>query len=71
MWKVYFKFRKDKNGITSFYLIPTVDYYRDRYMEDDGDDCSFDITFRWLFWTLTFTRYWGTLYQRKNKIEGE
>lgn len=65
MWKIYFSYtNKNDVGITSFYLLPTIEYLRDRTFDEDGD-CSFDISFCWLFWSLTFTRYWGSVYDRE------
>ena len=67
MWKVYFRYLIRKEfGMTSFYLFPTIEYFRDKTFDDDGD-CSFDISLSWLFWSLTFTRYWGSAYSKNSK----
>lgn len=45
MWKVYFGCLIHKEiGMTSFYLLPTISYFRDKVFDEDGD-CSFDISF--------------------------
>ena len=69
MWKVYFsnnfkKEHRELTGLTSFYLLPSIEYFRDTTFDDYGD-CSFDISFNWLFWSITFTRYWGEIYESK------
>lgn len=56
MWKLYLAYQ-NKTGMTVFYLLPTIEYFRDKDF-DDEDYCSFDISFSWLFWSLTLTRYW-------------
>lgn len=67
MWKVYFRFLIRKEiGMTSFYLLPTISYFRDKTFDTDGD-CSFDVSFSWLFWSLTFSRYWGSVYEKKGE----
>ncbi len=66
MWEIYFSYNNDKElGMTSFYLLPTIEYFRDKIFDKDGD-CSFNICFQWLFWSVTFTRYWGSAYEKNN-----
>lgn len=63
MWKIYFRFLINKDfGITSFYLLPSIEYFRDKTFDEDGD-CSFNILLSWLFWSLSITRYWGSVYE--------
>ena len=45
-------------GMITFYLLPTIEFFRDDINDDIGD-YSFDISLNWLFWSLTFTKYWG------------
>lgn len=64
MWKCYFSSNNKKEfGMTVFYLLPTIEYFRDKTFDKDGD-CSLSISLSWLFWSLTFTRYWGTAYEK-------
>lgn len=66
MWRIYFSYNNKKESeITSFYLLPTIEYFRDRTFDMDGD-CSFNISFQWLFWSLTLTRYWESIYKKNN-----
>ena len=62
MWKIYFS-NNNKCEITSFYFLPSIEYFRDKTFDDRGD-CSFNISLSWLFWSLTFTRYWGSAYDK-------
>ena len=57
--KVYFTctYRWRTMGIISFNILPTIEFYRDNINDDIGD-YGFDVSFRWLFWTLTFSKYW-------------
>ena len=65
MWKLYFSYLNKKyTGMTSFYLLPSIEYFRDRTFDDNGD-CSFNISLSWLFWSLTLTRYWGSAYEER------
>lgn len=64
MWKTYFHYNnsKDEHGMISFYFLPTIEYFRYRTFDDYGY-CSFNISLQWLFWSLTFTRYWGSVFE--------
>lgn len=64
-WSLNFRHHFNNDGMTNFYLLPTVEFFRDRCLDDIGD-FSFDISFAWLFWSLTFTRYWGDAHEKKN-----
>lgn len=70
MVKVYFKrtINKKTDIMTHFYLLPTIEYFRDKLFDDDGD-YSFDIIFGWLFWMVTITRYWGNSYGKHKSKE--
>lgn len=48
---------KKKSGMTIFYLLPTIEYFRDKDLEIE--DRSFTVFFSWLFWTVSFTRCWN------------
>lgn len=69
-WQVYFRHlrlrKKDEMGFEStlFYLLPSISYYRDKTFDEDGD-CSFEISFNWLFWSIMVGRYWGSAYAKK------
>lgn len=64
MWEVHFSFsNKKETGMTIFYLLPSIEYFRDRIFDEEGD-CSFNISFSWLFWSMTFTRCWGSIYKK-------
>ena len=66
MWKMYVNYNnKKETGMTNFYLLPTIEYFRDRTFDREGD-FSFNISFQWLFWSLTLTRYWGSIYNKNN-----
>lgn len=73
MWDVHWSNRLNKetrnlSGITVFYLLPTIEYFRDRTF-DDEEDYSFNITFEWLFCSLTFTKYWGESYKKYGRTK--
>lgn len=57
MWYISKHFLKEKEFGTLFYLFPTVEYQRD-YLNDDIGDYEFNINFKWLFWSFSFTRNW-------------
>lgn len=65
-WRVYFnnrlKIKKDI-GMMSFYLLPTIEYFSDNEY-DNNSDYSFNISFNWLLWGITISRYWGDIYDR-------
>lgn len=47
---------------THFYLLPTIAF--EHYDVGFEEDQSFDISFKWLFWYFTITKYWGSLYKK-------
>lgn len=53
-------------SMTSFYLLPSIEYFRDTTFDEDGD-CSFDICIMWFFWGITISRYWGSVYEQRHK----
>lgn len=65
-WRVYFnnklKIKRDI-GMMSFYLLPTIEYFSDNEY-DSNSDYSFNISFNWLLWGITISRYWGDIYDR-------
>lgn len=48
---------------TYFYLLPTIEYIRDKTFLDP-DDNVFYIKFAWLFWECDIFRYWGDAYKK-------
>ena len=65
MWKLYFgSLNRKEFGMIRFYLLPSIEYFRDKTFDEDGD-CSFNISFSWLFWSITISRYWGNVYEKK------
>lgn len=66
MWKTHFScgYCQKTAGMISIYLLPTIQFFRDDIDEDIGGH-SFSLSFEWLFWSLTFIRYWGEPYKRK------
>lgn len=64
MWKVYFSntYKWKESGLIWFNLLPSIEFSMDDVNNDIGD-YSFDISFEWLFWRITFTRYWGSAYK--------
>lgn len=56
-WKLY--------GMITFYLLPSIEFFRDN-VNDDIKDYSFDISLSWLFWSITFTKYWGNAYKNRH-----
>lgn len=44
----------------TFYLLPTITYFGDN--NDYISDYSFNISFDWLLWGITISRYWGSVY---------
>lgn len=63
-WEVYFNNRlriKRDIGMLTFYLLPTITYFGDN-MYEDNSDYSFNISFDWLLWGITISRYWGSVY---------
>lgn len=58
------KWESHKNlGFTHFYFLPSIEYFRDKTFDEDGD-CSFNIDFSWLFFNVTLTVYWGSAYEK-------
>ena len=62
MWRIYFG-NNNKCEMIDFFLLPSIEYFRDKTFDENGD-CSFNISFSWLFWSLTFSRYWGSVYKK-------
>lgn len=59
--------RYNKNTSTySISLIPTIELCRDDFLDEDGnpEDCSFSIVFRWLCFSFSINRVWGSVYDR-------
>lgn len=48
---------------TTFYLVPTLFYYRSKIFDDCTQERSFKIAFTWLFWQISIERYWGNDYK--------
>ncbi len=65
-WNLYFSYNKNTPvlGFTSCYVLPTIEYFRDRSLDENGD-CSCQINFHWIFWTITLARYWGSAYEKR------
>ena len=64
-WKVYFNNRlriKRDIGMLTFYLLPTIEYFDDN--NEHISDYSFNISFNWLLWGITISRYWGNVYDK-------
>ena len=62
-WEVYFNNRlriKRDIGMLTFYLLPTITYFGDN--NEYNSDYSFNISFDWLLWGITISRYWGNVY---------
>ena len=47
---------------THFYLLPTITF--EHWDVGYEVDQSFDISFKWLFWYFTITKYWGEAYKK-------
>lgn len=60
-WELYLFKHYGESG-TTFYLIPTIFYDHLKMFEIPGEDCSFKISFAWLFWEISLERYWGSDY---------
>lgn len=51
----------------TFYIIPTIALCRDDILDDDDnspEDCSLSIDFKWLFFTFSIVRAWGSAYDK-------
>ena len=60
---LYFcKHYKTVMNMTTFYLLPTVEFFLDKSFDDDQ---GFDIKFEWLFWSFEISKCWGSVYKRK------
>lgn len=52
-------------GMITFYLLPSIEFFRDN-VNDNLEDYCFNISFNWLFWCVTFTKYWGNAYKYRH-----
>lgn len=43
-------------GMITFYLLPSIEFFKDD-INDDIEDYCFNLSFSWLFWSITFTKY--------------
>ena len=63
-WWIYggSTFADDILDNTHFYLLPSIEY--EHWGVCDKEDQSIDISFKWLFWYISITRYHGLAYTR-------
>lgn len=54
-------------NFTHFCLLPAIEYDHWDVDVEVEEDQSFDISFKWLFWYFTITRYWGSVYKKRVK----
>lgn len=59
-------YRWKTSGMIIFYLLPSIEFFRDD-INDDVEDYCFNLSFNWLFWSLTFIKYWGNAYKKAFK----
>ena len=52
---------KNIMNMTTFYLLPTIEFFLDKSFDDDQ---SFDIKFLWLFWSFEISKCWGSVYKK-------
>lgn len=69
----FFNYFKHKNNLLrcDIHLLPTINLWIDNIFDKNGapEDCSFNITFQWLWFGLTIFRYWGSNYNWENQYD--
>ena len=61
-WTTHISKTSKPNPFIIFYVFPTIELFLD--LDEEDEDSCFDISFRWLFWTFTISKYWGNTYKK-------